>query len=169
MLRLLPLVFVLVLVQASLTVAQNDPCDPRALLPQTDPAYPDAMELAKTLTRHGISVRCVLLSKEAQMFEGQLGAAFFRSDIGDFEALFLPRPKTWDELEVVEQREHGGYTRYHFRGVPKYSGTWEGKSVYFVKHGNQLLHSLDEKMVAKLRKAFTARVAIIIGEASPLH
>jgi hypothetical protein len=105
------------------------------------------------LTRHGISVRCVLLSKEAQMFEGQLGAAFFRSDIGNFEVLFLPLPKTWDQLEVVEQREHGGYTRYHFRGIPKYSGTWEGKPVYFVKHGNQLLHSLDQKIVAKLHEA----------------
>ncbi|PYX26803.1 MAG: hypothetical protein DMG80_20720 [Acidobacteria bacterium] len=83
------------------------------------------------------------------MLDGQLGAAFFRSDIGDFEALFLPRPKTWDELEIVEQREQGGYSRYHFRGAPTYSGTWEGKSVYFVKHRNQLLHSLDQKMVAK--------------------
>jgi hypothetical protein len=142
-----------VLVQASFTAAQNNPCDPRALLPHTDPAYADAMELAKTLTSHGISVRCVLLSKEAQMFEGQLGAAFFRSDIGNFEALFLPRSETWDELEVVEQREQGGHATYHFRGVPKYSGTWDGKPVYFVKHGNQLLHSLDEKMVARLREA----------------
>jgi len=53
----------------------QDPCDPRALLPLTDPPYADAMELAETLNRHDISVRCVLLSKEAQMFEGQLGAA----------------------------------------------------------------------------------------------
>ena len=143
MLRLLPLLFVLVLVQVSPTSAQDDLCDPRTLLPLSDPAYADAMELAKTLTRHAISVRCVLLSKKAQMFEGQLGAAFFQSDIGNFEVLFLPRPKTWDQLE----------TRYHFRGIPKYSGTWEGKPAYFVKHGNQLLHSLDQKTVAKLHQA----------------
>lgn len=148
MLRLVPLLFVLFLVQACPASPQD-----RTLLPLSDPAYADAMELAKTLIRHGISVRCVLLSKEARMFEGQLGAAFFRSDIGNFEVLFLPRPKTWDQLEVVEQREHGGYTRYHFRGIPKYSGTWEGKSVYFVKHGNQLLHSLDQKIVAKVHEA----------------
>ena len=154
MLRLVPLGLVLVLMLASFTAAQNDLCDRGALLPRTDPAYADATELAKTLTRHGISIRCVLLSKEARMFEGQLGAAFFASDIGNFEALFLPRPKTWNELEIVEQREQGGYTRYHFRGAPKYSGTWEGKSVNFVKHWNQLLHSLDEKTVAKLREAF---------------
>jgi hypothetical protein len=153
MLRLLPLLFVLVLVQVSPTSAQDDLCDPRTLLPLSDPAYADAMELAKTLTRHAISVRCVLLSKKAQMFEGQLGAAFFQSDIGNFEVLLLPRPKTWDQLEIVEQREHGGYTRYHFRGIPKYSGTWEGKPAYFVKHGNQLLHSLDQKTVAKLHQA----------------
>lgn len=74
--RLLPLLFVLVLLQPSFASAQDDPCDPRALLPRTDPSYADAMDLARTLTRHDISVRCVLLSKEAQMFEGQLGALF---------------------------------------------------------------------------------------------
>lgn len=135
-----------------ITSAQ-DACDPRTLLPLTDPAYSDAMELAATLNRHDISVRCVLRSKEAQMFEGQLGAAFFRSNMGNFEALFLPRPETWDELRVVEQRETGSYTRYYFQGAPRYAGTWEGRSVYFVRHENQLLHTLDQQMAAKLRDA----------------
>jgi hypothetical protein len=132
---------------------QADPCDRRALLPPTDPAYLEAMDLARTLKRHGLSVRCVMLSKEAQMFDGQLGAAFFRTASGDFDALFLPRSQTWDELKVVEQRDQGGYTRYHFGGAPKYSGTWEGKSVYFVRHRNQLLHSPNQPLVAKLRAA----------------
>jgi hypothetical protein len=111
------------------------------------------MKLSKTLHTHGIQVRCVLLSKEAQMFEGQLGAAFFRTDIGDFDALFLPPSESWDKLKVIEQRETSGYTTYRFQGDPKYSGTWEGRSVYFVKSRNQFLHSLDQQTVLKLREA----------------
>jgi hypothetical protein len=134
-------------------IKQPDPCDPRALLPPTDPAYVEAMDLARTLNTHGLPVRCVMLSKEAQMFDGQLGAAFFRTAMGDFDALFLPRSQNWDGLKVVEQRQPDGYTRYHFDGAPRYSGTWEGKSVYFVQHRNQLLHSLNQQLVAKLRGA----------------
>jgi hypothetical protein len=111
------------------------------------------MDLARTLNRHGLAVRCVMLSKEAQMFDGQLGAAFFRTAMGDFDALFLPRSQNWDGLKVVEQRHPDGYTQYHFEGAPKYSGTWEGKPVYFVQHQNQLLHSLNQQLVAKVRAA----------------
>lgn len=153
MLHLLPLFFVLVMVQLLPASAQNNPCDPRASLPATDPAYREAMKLSKTLNRRGIHVRCVLLSKEAEMFEGQLGAAFFRTDLGDFDVQFLPPSQSWDNLKVIEQRETGGYTKYHFEGSPAYSGTWEGKSVYFVKHRNQFLHSLDPQVVSKLREA----------------
>ena len=151
--RLLSLLIILVVVHASPAASQNDPCDPRALLPPTDPAHTEAMELARTLNRRGIQVRCVLLSKEAQMFEGQLGAALFRTDRGDFEALFLPRSQSWDEMKVVQQREAGGYAKYQFQGSPKYSGTWEGKPIYFVKHRNQFLHSLDQQLVMRLRDA----------------
>jgi len=153
MLRLFPMLLIVVALQGSLSWAQNNPCDPRALLPPTDPAHTEAIHLAKTLSRHGIRVRCVLLSKQAQMFEGQLGAALFRTDAGDFEALFLPRLQSWDDLKIVQQHETGGYTKYHFEGSPKYFGTWEGRPVYFVKHRNQFLHSLDQQVVVKLRDA----------------
>jgi hypothetical protein len=139
--------------ERSIRPKQPDPCDSRALLPHADPAYVDAMDLARTLNRHGLAVRCVMLSKEAQMFDGQLGAAFFRTAMGDFDALFLPRSQNWDGLKVVEQRHPDGYTQYHFEGAPKYSGTWEGKPVYFVQHQNQLLHSLNQQLVAKVRAA----------------
>lgn len=105
MLRLLPLVFMFAIV-ASVAWTQNDLCDPKAALPATDPAHAEAMKLSKTLNRHGIQIRCVLLSKEAQLFDGQLGAALFRTEIGDFEALFLPptqadgesMPVAWNHL-----------------------------------------------------------------------
>ena len=153
MLCLLPLLFVVVMMQASSASAQNDPCDPKALLPAADPAHADAMKLSKTLSSHGIQVRCVLLSKEAQLFEGQLGAAFFRTDSGDFDALFLPPSQSWDKLKVIEQPVAGGHTQYRFQGSPTYAGTWEGKSVYFIKHRNQFLHSLDEQLASRLREA----------------
>ena len=148
--RLLPLSIAFIVIQASFASVQDDPCDPKALLPPADPAYAEAMKLSKTLTDHGIQVRCVSLSKEAQMFEGQIGAANFRNDIGSFEALFLPQSQTWDELKVVGLHYKNGYTRYHFEGVPKYSGTWEGKSVYFIKHRNQFLHTLNQQAAEKL-------------------
>lgn len=153
MLRLLPLLFVLAVVQVSPASAQDNPCDPKALLPPPDPAYAEAMKLSKTLDKHGIQIRCVLLSKEAQLFTRQLGAAFFRTDTGDFEALFLPPSQSWDKLSVIEEREPGGHAKYRFQGSPTYAGTWEGKSVYFVKHSNQFLHSLDQQLVSKLREA----------------
>lgn len=156
MLGLLSVLLIFAVIQPLPSLAQNNPCDPRALLPATDPAYTEAMELAEALSRHSIHVRCVLLSKEAQMFEGQVGAAFFRTDTGDFEALFLRRSQSWDELKVVEEREAGGYSKYYFQGSPKYSGSWEGKPVYFVRHRNQFLHSLDRQMVSKLREALQA-------------
>ena len=153
MLRLLPFVFVFAIV-ASAASAQNDPCDPKAALPATDPAYSEAMKLSRKLNRHGVQVRCVLLSKEAQMFDGQRGAAFFRTEIGDFEALFLPLTQSWDKLKVIEQHESGGYNRYRFQGFPAYPGTWEGEnSVYFVKHRNQFLHSQDQQLISKLRES----------------
>jgi hypothetical protein len=147
MLCVLPLVFVSAIV-ASAAWAQNDACDPKVALPATDPAYAEAMKLSKTLDRHGIKIRCVLLSKEAQLFDGQLGAAFFRTEIGDFEALFLPPTQSWDKLKVIQQHESRGYNKYRFQGSPTYRGTWEGKnSVYFVKRRNEFLHSLDPQLV----------------------
>jgi len=149
----LPLMFAFAMV-VSPAWAQNAPCDSRALLPATDPAYAEAMKLSRTLNRHGLHIRCVLLSKEAQLFDGQLGAAFFRTEIGDFEALFLPPTQSWDKLQVNEQHENGGYNRYRFQGSPAYAGTWEGRnSLYFVKHRNQFLHTLDPQVVSKLREA----------------
>ena len=62
------------------------------------------------------------------------------TDTGVFEALFLPKPENFNRLKIVEQEEIGGYI-YSFRGSPcSLTEHWEGRRVYFVKHGNQLLH-----------------------------
>jgi hypothetical protein len=153
--RLLPVVFVLFCASVvSATSPQNDPCNPSIALTMSDPAYKEATKVAETLRSHGISVRCVLSSKEAQMFEGELGAAFFKSDVGDFEALFLPGSKSWDALNVVEQRGTDGFTRYQFSGTPSYSGTWVGKPVYFFKHGNVFFHSLNSQTISRVRGVY---------------
>jgi hypothetical protein len=52
------------------------------------------------------------------MFEGQEGAANYQTDVGAFEALFLPKPETFNTLEIVEQEETGGFI-YSFRGSPR--------------------------------------------------
>jgi len=128
-------------------------CDPPATrLPASNPAYADSMELAATLNHRGVRVQCVLLAKMENMFEGQIGAAFFRTDVGDFEAFFLPKSESWDGLEIVEQHRAGEYG-YQFRGAPKYFGYWEGRRTYFVKHRNELLNSLDKQTAAKLNDA----------------
>ena len=40
-----------------------------------------------------------------------------KTDGGAFEALFLPKPETFNALEIVEQEETGGFI-YSFRGRP---------------------------------------------------
>jgi hypothetical protein len=47
MLRLLPWLFVLVVVQVLPASAQDNPCDPKAWLPATDPAYAEAINFRK--------------------------------------------------------------------------------------------------------------------------
>lgn len=92
------------------------------------------------------------------MFEGQEGAANYQTDIGVFEALFLPKPETFNTLEIVEQGESGGFT-YSFRGSPRsLAGYWEGtRRSYFIKHRSQFLHTLDKQAAVKLEDAFKSR------------
>jgi hypothetical protein len=160
-LRSVPLLICSALLSVGLqsTWAEQTPCgDPHStLLPSANPAYADAMELARTLRSRGFVVKCILLSKEEHMFEGQEGAANFQTDVGAFEALFLPKPETFNTLEIVEQEETGTFI-YSFRGSPRsLTGHWEGRRVYFVKHRGQYLHTLDKQAAVKLEEAFQAR------------
>ena len=125
---------------------------PDTRMPPTHPVYAEAMELAQTLNRRGVEVQCIQLSKMERMFEDQAGGALFRTDAGDFEALFLPRSESWDSLTIVELSEKKGY-EYDFEGTPKSTSHWEGRREYFLKHGNQLLISLEKQTVTKLNAA----------------
>lgn len=129
-----------------------------ALVPE-DTAYADAAALARDLSDHGFIITCVAPSKMTGMFEGQEGAALYRTNRGDFEALFLPKPQTFDELQVIERQERGRYL-YSFGGRPKPSpaNLIDGSSpVYFIKYVNQLLVASDKELAAHLGTTLAGR------------
>src|SRR5262249_51805391 len=87
-------------------------------LQRSDPAYADADAFARTLAERGVIVSCIAPSKMVGTFEGQKGAALFRTSVGDFEFLVLPASQTFDALEIVARRQRGRYL-YSFAGQPK--------------------------------------------------
>src|ERR1700730_7794968 len=126
-----------------------------AVLKPDDPVYADALNLARTLQIHGFLIKCVLQSKMIHTFERQKGAALFRTDHGDFEALFLPNTETFDSLESIEQRENGRFL-YSFLGSPSPASPHPIDSAYpmfFGKHANRLFITSDSQLAASITKA----------------
>ncbi|MFY9560404.1 MAG: hypothetical protein WAQ52_09240 [Terriglobales bacterium] len=121
-------------------------------MPPADPAYDDAIELARTLSEHGLTINCVLTSKLGGLLTGLEGAALYRTAEGDFDALFLPKPKTFADLTVIERTLKKGFV-YSFAGKPR---PWQAnrlgsvRRLYFLKHANQLLVLSDDPLRAKL-------------------
>jgi len=111
-----------------------------AALPQDAPGHGDAIALAATLNKKGITVRCILGSTMEDTFDGQTGAAVFRTDRGSFEVLFLPPPQTFDHLRVIERRDGKRYL-YRFKGPPQ---PWPANlidsafPIFFIKSRNML-------------------------------
>jgi hypothetical protein len=148
---------VLLLVYPRSIFGQKTPCNAeelKASLPSKAQAYSDAIALSRTLEKNGISVRCILLSKMDGTFDGQEGAALYRTDHGDFEALFLPRPQNFERLKVIERQDGGRYS-YSFVGPPQ---PWPANRIdaafrmYFVKHQNVLFALTDKTLAATLEK-----------------
>ena len=133
----------LLLVSASMQsslLAQSSDCtgkEAEVQLPSTDAVYVDAIELARFLIDHGFIVKCVLASKEQNHFDGQKGAALFRTDRGSFVVLFLPKAETFDAVQVVEQKQGPMYV-YSFRGTPHSPTRMEGQKTYFIRSANLL-------------------------------
>jgi hypothetical protein len=136
---------------------QLSECDVREslnVLKPIDPVYSEATELAKVLRSLGLIVKCVLPSKMANLFEGQAGAALYRTNRGDFEALFLKKPATFASVKPTEAQQNGLYL-YTFEGrpTPRPAPSWfSSKREYFVKHGSQMLITRDEKLAVYLDK-----------------
>jgi hypothetical protein len=137
------------------SAGQSSQCSPRdmiAALKMDDPAFPDAMELAQTLRAHGLTVKCVLRSKMVNQFQGQKGAALYRTSFGDFEALFLAQPKVFDSLNVIERRD-GVWYFYSFEDPPQPRPAMKIQSVdrnYFIKYRSMLFVLRDERLAATL-------------------
>jgi hypothetical protein len=130
------------------------PRDLSAALQPNDKAYAPALELSQDIQRGGFVVRCILRSRWEGLFEGLTGAALYRTNRGDFEALFLAAPNTFDQLAINERRE-GERWVYSFEGQPK---PWpanriEGRRIHFVKNDRRLLLVLeDETLAASLQR-----------------
>jgi hypothetical protein len=130
-----------------------------AVLQPTDKAYSMAMELAQTLQSKGFTINCILLSKMGGFFEELEGAALFRTNRGDFEALFLPKPKTFERVGILERQENGRYI-YSFEGDPKpgsSTGIDSSRRRYFVKHAHMLLDVDDDALANALHRAVTGQ------------
>jgi hypothetical protein len=131
------------------TSLDSQPC---RLLP---PAYRDAILLSETLSKNGILVKCILGSTMEGTFEGESGAAVYRTVDGSFEVLFLPQTRTFDRLKIIEQHNGDRYL-YRFQGPPQ---PWPANlidssfRIYFVKDRN-LLFAVDEnaELAAILQK-----------------
>jgi hypothetical protein len=101
--------------------SQNTGCtaeDVRATLPSDTAVYRDAIRLSEALRKKGILMKCILASTMEGTFEGQSGAALYRSDHGSFEVLFLPQSRTFDQLKIIEQHNGDRYS-YRFKGPPQ--------------------------------------------------
>ncbi len=138
--------------------ATEERCGPHELsgsLRLSTPSYSDAMILKQDLTEDGFQVECVLESKMNGMFSSdQLGyrssAALFRTDHGDFEALFLPRPFTFDSAEVHEKRDGSRYI-YSFTGDPQSRTSPDSpRRMYFVKRHHKMFIVTDATLAATL-------------------
>ncbi len=106
--------------------------------------YFDATNVGRDLAVRGIKVECIRRSKEEQLFEGQKGAAWFKTDQGIFEVWFLPDTKaaTLAVAKVTAQ--------------PALVSLPSGPNEFFVQHQNVVFHvSLDDRaLAASLQRAF---------------
>ena len=146
--------------------AQSVPCPTgAALLLSSDPAYADAMELARILEIHNFAVNCIFPTKFGSVFmvdnHGTLqstveGEACFRTDRGDIGVVFLPKSQTFANFKIAERRKDRGYI-YKFSGTPRVLhedqfdfGTAHRQ--YFLKRDNKLI-VVDDKLRASVQEA----------------
>jgi hypothetical protein len=120
-------------------------------LKNTDRAYEQAMKLKAFLEHQGVEVACVLPSKDVGMFRNQLGAAFYRTSIGQLNVMILPESMDF-QIRVVETRKDGRFL-YTFEGKPDVDTTpWDAAyKIFFVQHRNFMFTASDEKLAEKTR------------------
>jgi hypothetical protein len=102
---------------------------------------------------------CIAPSKWTGVFDGQKGAALYKTDRGSFEALFLPKPQNFDQLQIIQREENGEYV-YSFAGSPTASPanrTAGPRPVFFIKHTNRLIVAYDKEAADHIGAAFARR------------
>jgi PEGA domain len=116
-----------------------------------DRAYGYARELERLLDERGIMVRCMCASKLTEIFQGQAGAAWYRTDEGAFDVLFLRKGRTFAGVKIVQRRLGGAY-RTSFAGRPQSAVRFDGSApTYYIKRANVLISvGTDEKLAALL-------------------
>jgi hypothetical protein len=121
-----------------------------------DPVHADAVELEHLLSQHGFVIDCIRSSKEQRRFSGERGAAWFKTDRGTFDVLFLPKGQNFDTLQVIEQPKQSGRYLYSFQGAPHIQGVEDSsRRMWFIKHKNMLFSVWgDEQLALALQRAF---------------
>jgi len=75
----------------------------------SSPVYFDAEELARTLKDRGFVVECIRRSKEENLFKGQKGAAWYKTDLGVFKVWFLPERENFSGCKLsIKQKGTAG-------------------------------------------------------------
>jgi hypothetical protein len=118
--------------------------------------YAVATALSQSLGKSGILVNCMLSSTMEDTFEGQTGAAAYRTNHGSFEVLFLPQGKSFDRLTIFEQRNGNRYS-YRFKGPPQ---PWPANlidsayRIYFIKNRNMMFVVDNDAELAEVLQKF---------------
>ena len=122
----------------------------------SSPVYVEAHDLAQKLQSAGIQVQCIRRSKEEHLFDGQAGAAWFKTDQGAFEVWFLPEADSFNGLHVIEQSTNNGRFLYSFTGMPRISTTFDSsRRMWFIQQRNVLFEIWgDSKLAARISIAF---------------
>lgn len=127
-----------------------------SLLKPTDVAYSKAMVFARFLTRNGIAVKSVHLSKLNGFFQGLEKAAFFRTDKGVVEVIFFPTPAGAEGVRVTEQLKEGRYI-YSFKGQPRPNSPGDtidaSRRMYFLTHADWFIMSDKEELYDAMKRA----------------
>jgi hypothetical protein len=148
--KLLTVVFFLFPLSVHASCSQEDaPFE----LKRMDPAYQEAMKLKEKLDRQGFEVTCVLPSKDIRVFDGQLGAAFYRTAVGTIDVMFMPQSTDlW--VRVIENKQNGRFL-YTFNGKPHaLIPVWDAsRPFHFIQHRNYMFVTADDKWAEKLRVA----------------
>jgi hypothetical protein len=135
----------------------NDPCTDLTLERNWtgSPVYVEAEQVARMLRSGGIEVQCIRRSKEERLFDGQLGAAWFKTNQGAFEVWFLPKMESFNRLQIKEHAEENGRYVYTMGGAPNIKTTIDSsRRIEFIRQGNILIEVWgNSKLAARIRKA----------------